>query len=900
MKLQALRVRGVGPFAAGAAVEGLSGGLDVLIGPNEAGKSTLFRALETVFFNPYSTGGAQFMDALSSGAGHRPLIEADFDVAGVRWRITKQYSLKVGKSRSAQLVALGGGQSILHDEAAEDKLAQLVGLGGGKAGRLGFLWVGQGEGLEPWHDDARTKAPKQIKEIKGQQSALSAVLEREIAAVTGSSLLSGVQARLTQELALLKTQAQMKPKAGGAWDLALKRQADLAARLEAATRARDQSEQRRKELAQINTTLEAKGSREALAVEAESIATAQRQLEKAGADRRLFEAAERRAQFAEQNEVALARALAALQADIATYEQLENASVAAGPQFAALEAGLKHQRGDAKVCEDAIARLRGALDHADALMLVREQRRFAAVARIRMEELVATWTRGQALVTEIAQLTKVLALAAVSDADLDAVQKAEAELLRAVDALAAGAPTIAIAYELGAAGSIIIGGVGAREGVQAPSDGPIVLDIAGIGRITVSAGAGADRLQWLADRDRTGAELAARLSRLGVVDVAAVRARHTETRTRQGQLESAQAQVLGLAPNGLDAMASEIASVRAGLTAVAIPEASADEDAILADSAVQRAELAQQVALAKALASMMLDLTGDSERQKANDQHRAAQMAEIQKRLPPRDQWASVLRERTTQLEVATQDASMKLREVAAVRDGLATTADCALLERELALLREAQAGRVRELSQLKEKRGELVGAETNADELGLASQVQALQGEWERAQAEVGRQQARVDALALLGEVLDDIERDNQERFLAPVRAHVAPFLEIMFPSSGQSASHLGFDKELSVQGLQRGTQSHEPLARLSGGTQEQIAVLVRLGFGQLLAQTGQAAPVILDDALVYCDDERIVRVFHALELASRNHQVIVLSCRERTFEQLGGHRVHITSWDA
>ncbi len=47
MKVRALRVAECGRFVEPVALEGLSGGLDLLIGPNEAGKSTLLKALRT-------------------------------------------------------------------------------------------------------------------------------------------------------------------------------------------------------------------------------------------------------------------------------------------------------------------------------------------------------------------------------------------------------------------------------------------------------------------------------------------------------------------------------------------------------------------------------------------------------------------------------------------------------------------------------------------------------------------------------------------------------------------------------------------------------------------------------------------------------------------------------------
>ena len=53
--------------------------------------------------------------------------------------------------------------------------------------------------------------------------------------------------------------------------------------------------------------------------------------------------------------------------------------------------------------------------------------------------------------------------------------------------------------------------------------------------------------------------------------------------------------------------------------------------------------------------------------------------------------------------------------------------------------------------------------------------------------------------------------------------------------------------------------------------------------------AITSEEFQVVLDDALVYSDDDRFARVFSALREASTHHQVIILTCRAA---QAGGRR--------
>ncbi len=50
-----------------------------------------------------------------------------------------------------------------------------------------------------------------------------------------------------------------------------------------------------------------------------------------------------------------------------------------------------------------------------------------------------------------------------------------------------------------------------------------------------------------------------------------------------------------------------------------------------------------------------------------------------------------------------------------------------------------------------------------------------------------------------------------------------------------------------------------------------------------------GQPAAVLLDEAIVFADDERFRRMLHILRKAAEKTQVIVLTCRERDYEAAG-----------
>jgi hypothetical protein len=115
-----------------------------------------------------------------------------------------------------------------------------------------------------------------------------------------------------------------------------------------------------------------------------------------------------------------------------------------------------------------------------------------------------------------------------------------------------------------------------------------------------------------------------------------------------------------------------------------------------------------------------------------------------------------------------------------------------------------------------------------------------------------------------------------DQTEFVAPIMTRLKPHLARVF-----SGAAVDWTAELGVSGLARGVHAFA-FERLSTGTREQVSVLVRLAFAELLADRGHQLPVILDDALVYSDDDRRERMFEALAAAAQRHQVIVLTCQQ------------------
>ena len=78
------------------------------------------------------------------------------------------------------------------------------------------------------------------------------------------------------------------------------------------------------------------------------------------------------------------------------------------------------------------------------------------------------------------------------------------------------------------------------------------------------------------------------------------------------------------------------------------------------------------------------------------------------------------------------------------------------------------------------------------------------------------------------------------------------------------------------------------ESFGHLSIGTQEQLAILTRLGFAQVLILDGKEYPIILDDQFTFSDDTRLKALQGVPKHISRDLQIIIFTCRPSQFLRL------------
>jgi len=862
VKLKAIRLKEVGRFREAVALEGLSGGLDVLAGPNELGKSTILKAVRLALFEQHKSK-AKKLEAFRPYAGGAPLVELDLEIDGALWRLRKQFL----SAPAAELKELRKGGKVSRGGDAETELAKLL-AGAGSADRIALLWVDQGKSLLPLEATSTATAP------------FMAAIEDEVKSVVDGGVARLVQASVKDELADLVT-SHAVPRPTGRYKAALEEQdalgrqrADAQGRLDRARARLDRLEGLREALARLSDPA-------AVAGRLEAAVTAKRALEEAGAAREQCRRAEE-ARNAQQETFEMRKAsLSELDGKLADLSKLEAAAARDAPAIEELQRRVG--AGEAKERE-----LRQRRDAIRAALAAAERERRAIEVAVRLQEVTQRLEAARAAAAERETLSEVLAGNGAEE-PLVAAARREAQGIATIEArLSAAAPSVSIGYARGAKGNIKVEGRALADGETLLPTKPVTLEIEGIGVVTVAPGRSESMAEDEADLAAHNMQLKDLLDRIGAASVDAAEQRLVERREIAGRLAEAGTRLETLVPDGLERL--ERAHAELAAQSAAAPERTleelearaADLTENLSDAETGLAEAAVAHSDARdALVQMRAVIAGRRSQIEAH----VAGLGDAATRTARREKIAAGVADAEAALNKAVRDS-------AAWRE---TAPDEARFAELKVAAETAEAARAKAQSALEELRRTEAGieGELKADR---ADDVEARVAEFEEASAaadaRVAGLEREIAALQLLARELEAAARSARDRFAKPVMDRLGPYLDLVFPDA---RAHLGDGFALTA--LER-ADGVEALTSLSEGTQEQLAVLVRLGFGLLLAETGAPAPLILDDALVYADDQRIERMFAALRLGAERHQVLVLTCRERTFTSLEGNRVALSAW--
>lgn len=202
MKLRSLAINQFKKFTSPMRLDNINDGLNIVVGPNEMGKSTLLDALRAVLFEKYDSKARPVKNLQNDRNRAAPVVELAFELNEGVYRIRKRFI----KRPYARLECPDG--RILEGDAAEDELRELLSLGkpgprGAQSETLGMwnvLWVKQGTSFG---------APDLPESARGN---LHSALESEVGTVLGGRRGRQLPQAIEKQLSELVTSRTNNPR----------------------------------------------------------------------------------------------------------------------------------------------------------------------------------------------------------------------------------------------------------------------------------------------------------------------------------------------------------------------------------------------------------------------------------------------------------------------------------------------------------------------------------------------------------------------------------------------------------------------------------------------------------------------------------------------------------------
>ena len=887
MKIRSIQLTNFRKFVGTVGVDGITDGVNLLVGENELGKSTLLEAINGVIFEKAKSQTERARNFRHFVNGTVPEVELAFDLDDTRWTIRKRFAGQAGKA-----VLTSSDRRRFEDEAAEIELQRLLEFssrrGGGEPGIWGTLWVRQGSSFgDPKLDDAGRRT-------------LQGCIEAQVGVVTGGERGRRIPVAVEQALAEILSARGPRGKFKDAKD-----------RLEEVGMRANQLEEKRREIFEYMDTL-ARQKRERKALQVDwseeahrgelheartrrtAAATKAAEIEAARNATKLAEERAARGRVAVTDRAKLARELNPIDAEIKDLTT----------QIGQAETYKIETRLLVEACEKRLAELREQARLNGELSRRLERIRSAASLNTEIEQHEATLAKAVDLQAEAGRLSELVGQITATDEAVSRIEAADTELSGAKAALNAVATTVSLAIETDALGRVRLDGVP----IPAPTMSIAVvaktlIGVEGVGKIGVEPQI--DDRDAILERLRLAEnEFKSTLEAAGAENLTAARHAVAQRRELERQLADVRREIAGLAPRdpstklaaGLDARQTRVSELRGRLKT---------EFEVLRLSALPTAaEIAKEIAETHERAEQLAADIGTAEAAVKGPKgvlaEATATLQELEQRLAGR---RGTLETKKAALTAGRAQASDE--ELSAHANELTLRAN----EQQTALTTlETNQGETVEAIDVRIKRLEAAGrnhqdaiAGLNNEITRLTTLIEASEGAGVEEALEVARaEHARLEAavkgyeeetavLQLLQQTLREAEREAKALYLAPVVSRVEPYLKMLLPGTG-----LVLDENLSISAIQRNGTA-EAFDRLSDGTQEQLAVLTRIAFAELLLTQGRPATVILDDALAFSDDLRIERMFDILMRAGENVQILVLTCRKRLFARLGAAELNL-----
>lgn len=174
---------------------------------------------------------------------------------------------------------------------------------------------------------------------------------------------------------------------------------------------------------------------------------------------------------------------------------------------------------------------------------------------------------------------------------------------------------------------------------------------------------------------------------------------------------------------------------------------------------------------------------------------------------------------------------------------------------------------------------------DTLTGQLQALGSADAIRAQLAQKQEGLSSAQAEYDAITLAMASLADANTELQNRFSPALGAHAA---EIFGRITGGRYEKVLLSRSFAISAEQQGDPVMRSLSLLSQGTADQLYLAVRLAICDTVLPAEKNPPLILDDALLSFDEERLHAALDYLVEESAHRQILLFSCQRREQEYL------------
>ncbi len=887
MKIRSIELTNFRKFVGTIKVENIGDKVSVLVGRNELGKSTLLEAINAAIFEKAKSAAAHVKAYRHFVNGTIPEVKLSFDVDGKSWTIHKKFAGQSGKS-----ILKCSDNRLFEDDAAEDELQKLLGFKsgsrGGEPGIWGTLWVRQGEsfGQEGLDEQA--------------QQTMQQCIEAQVGLVTGGS--RGQKIPKAVKAALNELQTGRGPRG---------KYKETIDRLQGLVKEKSELEEKRVLLAKELELLE-RSNRDLKTEKTDwDEAAHQNELSSERANKTLaatlaseIAAAATAAKSAQERITNAMKALQERRQNVGSLQKFKQQLADLEPQTLELNTGQKTANDLLDAGEIALAALRDFASKMSSKGRNLDRTRTLVSINKEIVEINSVLEKATRLESEADKLPEAIGAIAATDSLVAQIEKAGIALVTAEAAMNAVATAVSFNIQAEALPHLYINGTPLSNPTQALSlIEKTNIVIREIGTITIEPKV-KDRVEFFKRKQDAEAALESALTNAGAKDLATAREAAAQRNQHTRQLEHIQKEIAGLTPGdptkklkpGLDHIKSyggelrgQLKNMLAELGFEKVPtEEALDRQIEQYHKETDRLNL--EISKAGGSVAGLKVASADADKKAQDHQVRLAVLTSsvaskeadlnASKGMVSDDQLEANIRQ--LGIEAASRRQDFEEKEKVQTEPMEAIDAKIRRLEGAEKNHRDA----INRLETSIARSSALVEAQEGA---GIEEMLLARDAEIERLGNTVAEFEKEAAVLGLLLETLEQAESEAKTRYLAPIVNRVQPYLKMLLPDTD-----IILDENLQISALTRAGQN-EDFSLLSGGTREQLAILTRLAFAELLLGQGRPATVILDDALAFSDDERIESMFDVLMRAGEQVQIIVLTCRKKLFSRLGAAQILI-----